>query len=359
MENIAQLAKTVFVLGAGFTRSFYADAPLVQDTYDIGRIRKRIAGLALPNRILDAELAMFADGATIDIERLLTRSFAPMPHDEADQAVHELGILRNAVLAEFQDKLANAKSRFAAASEMWPVATYCRRNAILCITFNYDDFFDQALWESYEEGHEAKSPWGPTKGYGFPCHHPLESTPYDPPPWGDISMTLLKLHGSVNWRVSRGTSRPYPISDIMHDSRWFPEIRGHSERDEQILRWIAESAPLIVPPVLAKSDLLSEPLLRLLWVQAYDSLRKAERVVFIGYAFSPTDIAARFLFSEAMHAAQACEIVVVNHVGVKGGTKKEREYEQEKFRVRYRRVFGKHREYKWQFVDAKEWCASL
>ena len=60
--------------------------------------------------------------------------------------------------------------------------------------------------------------------------------------------------------------------------------------------------PLIVPPVLNKSDLVNQPLLRLLWTFAYNVLASAKRVVFIGYSMPLTDLAARWLFEESLVA---------------------------------------------------------
>ena len=61
-----------------------------------------------------------------------------------------------------------------------------------------------------------------------------------------------------------------------------------------------EPEPVIVPPVLSKSDLVAQPVLRLVWSLAYEHLSRADAVTFIGYSFPATDTAARVLFAEAL-----------------------------------------------------------
>ena len=61
-----------------------------------------------------------------------------------------------------------------------------------------------------------------------------------------------------------------------------------------------EPEPVIVPPVLSKSDLVAQPVLRLVWSLAYEHLSTAEAVTFIGYSFPATDTSARVLFAEAL-----------------------------------------------------------
>jgi hypothetical protein len=64
--------------------------------------------------------------------------------------------------------------------------------------------------------------------------------------------------------------------------------------------------------VLTKSDLVAQPILRLIWSLALTTLRQAKRLVFIGYSMPLTDIAASFLFREGtQHLDQASAIRVV------------------------------------------------
>jgi len=64
------------------------------------------------------------------------------------------------------------------------------------------------------------------------------------------AMFLLKLHGSLNWRLKTGYSAPYAIDAVVHHKLWFsdqslvtPEdIESHLDREA-----------FIVSPVRSKS----------------------------------------------------------------------------------------------------------
>ncbi len=58
-----------------------------------------------------------------------------------------------------------------------------------------------------------------------------------------------------------------------------------------------------------KNDLTNQPCFHLLWSEAYKKLRKAARVVFIGYSMPRTDIAAACLFGEALQSSSQIEVV--------------------------------------------------
>lgn len=62
------------------------------------------------------------------------------------------------------------------------------------------------------------------------------------------------------------------------------DIESHLEREA-----------FIVPPVLAKSSLVEQPILRLIWSPAFKKLETAKNVFFGGYSFPVTDLAAFFV----------------------------------------------------------------
>ena len=88
----------------------------------------------------------------------------------------------------------------------------------------------------------------------------------------------------------------------------------------------------MVPPVLSKSSLVEQPVLRLVWSQAFASLETAHEVTFIGYSFPTTDMAARTRFSEALKDLPRDDINVVNL--------SREDSEAEITRRRYRSVLG-------------------
>ena len=108
-----------------------------------------------------------------------------------------------------------------------------------------------------------------------------------------------------------------------------------------------EPEPIIVPPVLSKSNLVAEPVLRLVWSLAYDQLTTAEAVTFIGYSFPTTDNTARVLFAEALADLPAERITVVSL--------EEDESHADALKTRYRNVLGAIPDDRFLFDGAKAW----
>jgi hypothetical protein len=144
--NMTKTSRTVFVLGAGFTKAFLPQAPLLTDDYDGDLLAARFKGFPHARRVLDLERSRNANGQ-INIERLMTRLDGGMPYDFEHGASEELSLLLSEIKSVFRNRLEKAKSGLCHADEMAALARYCVDNAITCITFNYDDVFDRALWD--------------------------------------------------------------------------------------------------------------------------------------------------------------------------------------------------------------------
>ena len=96
MTNLeAPVSKTVYVLGAGFTRAFLPDAPLLKDYYDMEQIAEKFKGFDDASRLLELARNWLGDGR-IDIERLLSRLDSKMPYDFERGVTTELNLLRPA-----------------------------------------------------------------------------------------------------------------------------------------------------------------------------------------------------------------------------------------------------------------------
>jgi SIR2-like domain len=85
---------------------------------------------------------------------------------------------------------------------------HCIEAKVGIVTFNYDDFLDEALWRVKSVIRAFGEPyWHPDGGYGFFCR-PSPSTVTDTDIYRDRSTALFKLHGSMNWRPILGARRP-------------------------------------------------------------------------------------------------------------------------------------------------------
>jgi len=303
-------------------------------------------------RLIDIERNRLGDGR-IDIERLLSRLDSYMPYDFEQGVISELALLRTAVLKMFVDRLKLATQRDHIGGDLLAVARYCISKRITCITFNYDDLVDEALWRVAETDRVSAEPnWHPDGGYGFYCRssqflvqdsagRSMDTT----------SMDLLKLHGSLNWRVRRGHPAPYSMDAIVHQEPWLRVEGKVAESRPEALEDHLQPEPFIVPPTLAKTLLGEQPILRLVWEKAFKALQSAQKVIFVGYSFPATDFAADVLFTEALDGIDRDEIWIVNYAST--------EAEKREVRRAYRSRLGNIHSRQFDFRGALQWARDV
>ncbi len=100
--------RKVLVLGAGFTKAFLPDAPLMVDDYDGEALAEKFLRFPHASRILNWERSQEPDG-NINIERLMTRLDGRMPYDFDQGADEELGMLLTEVKNSFMQRLHTAR----------------------------------------------------------------------------------------------------------------------------------------------------------------------------------------------------------------------------------------------------------
>lgn len=121
---------------------------------------------------------------------------------------------------------------------------------------------------------------------------------------GDLeTFKLFKLHGSINWFYS-GRSNSYgeeiyyvPCSGGLEGL--FAAARG---QDPESVHWtnVRDKTALIIPPVLDKNIFFQHEALRSLWALASQAIKKARRIVCMGYSLPSSDITmAQFLRSSS------------------------------------------------------------
>ena len=348
-------SKTVFVLGAGFTKAFVPNAPLLEDDYDGKKILEDIKNFKHANKILENELKLPPEDK-INLERLMTRLHSQMPYDDEHGALDEFNILLRELQNKFEHKLDKAKAAKFYSNDIATFAELCVEEEIICITFNYDDVLDKALWEVKEvigTPNNKKKYWHPDGGYGFYCQPSNACIENISHGMDETSMYLLKLHGSINWKIRKGSIQPYSLNALVHHQKWLPLITysGIPINDKQridIERHLKKIS-IIVPPLLTKEVLVNEPVLRLIWSLAFDALKNAEQVVFVGYSLPITDIASGFLFSEAI--PKSCEIKVVNIAS--------KEDEKSSIREAYKKIFPNIKDNCFEFIGALDWTKNL
>lgn len=345
MNPLLPSESKVFVLGAGFTNAFLPKSPFLIDHYN-GDLDHALKGLPYAYTILEAERRRHP-GRKIDIERLMTRLDGPMPYDSEYGELDEMAFLLSRLKRSLVDRITVAKKDQPHAEALDRFAKYCVYNQVTCITFNYDDVLDEALWRA--KGTYLGSPqvpyWHPDGGYGFFCK-PSRCVIRDQPLRDIDSNLFLKLHGSINWYPIKGCRSPYALSDVVHHEDWFQSFPGLSGPAWEMIASHLELEPFIVPPVLAKSAFSQQPILQIVWTKAFEQLGKAKRVVFVGYSFPVTDLAAQFLFQGAIR--KDCRVEVVND-----------KRSEEAVQRRYTEAFSGIAEPNFNFEGALAWSLSL
>ena len=332
--------KHVIVTGAGFTRALVPGAPLLVDDFSNDVLENKVRHLPFASGLLDWERRLHTSGY-INIERLMTRLDTLMPYDyaeNANNAANEYGFLLSELKRAFLDRLHNARQGKIHHSELERFAMYCKTDDSCCITFNYDDILDEAL--------AATGSWNPYQGYGFYCRPSREVVANLMLHSTDSVLSLLKLHGSINWRPKLGYASPVAIDSITHHHNWSNTSPSYAQASDHL-----EAEPVMVPPVLSKSNLAEQPVLRLVWSHAFASLKTAHEVTFIGYSFPKTDMAARTLFIEALKDLQPEYINVVKL--------SYDDTEAEITRKQYRSVLGDIPDEQFHFNGAREWIQNL
>lgn len=134
---------------------------------------------------------------------------------------------------------------------------------------------------------------------------------------------LHKLHGSVNWFVKKdgneGKAHCWdqmfsPIQDgiLFHVPFCTTEL---AEIPEDFI-------PIIVPPSIIKEYKI--PVILRAWQNASKAMANADKVVFIGYSFPPTDTVMKFFLGSSLANNQkGCRISIIdrNTAGVMGSLK--------------------------------------
>ena len=342
---MTQSRSTVFVLGAGFTRAFYPNAPLMRDDWGVDELIKKFGSIPGLRRILEHEKSF--KPPNIDIERLMTRLDEQMPYDLSEVGLSEaIASLLQELKYQLIQRIQQAGDTNATdlPSDLEKIAGYCVTQKINCVTFNYDDFFDRALWKASCATH-AGTAWRPDMGYGFFCRPSTSLFDASSVFPRQTKILLLKLHGSVNWFIKFGSQAPYLLDSVVHHADWYADWKHNAALDKNKMLEHLEKLPFIVPPILAKRGTLNQPILRKVWEEAYRTLRGAESVVFLGYRFPSTDIAASFLFGEALQGKlENIRVVVKPCPGL-----------EETLKKAYRAALPDLSDKQFFFEDARDW----
>ncbi|MGI8446623.1 MAG: hypothetical protein ACR2MP_05445, partial [Streptosporangiaceae bacterium] len=179
-----------------------------------------------------------------------------------------------------------------------------QRRATL-VTFNYDPLIECAVASGllYEWGQYDSVFWAEITG----------DVPSWPPGLAYLAadkadtLRLLKLHGSLNWYwVPRDTS------GVSIARRELPGAFGAPSpyAEEERRRRLPGRVPFVVPPSAVKSPYYRNPVIREIWQQAAERLRRAARVFVLGYSLPPADLTFAGMLTDALRGSTAQLTVV-------------------------------------------------
>ncbi|MFI4971047.1 MAG: hypothetical protein ACHP7H_00085 [Hyphomicrobiales bacterium] len=187
------------------------------------------------------------------------------------------------------------------------------------ITFNHDLVLENVLIE-----HRRRQRWCVERGYGpiqltfGGSNRAVSKMPRHDDEVCDhsIPIEILKLHGSLNWRVTTRGHEPslkdlFPSKDgkrmICVTDRTPPVTLTRTSKGRA---W--DLLPQIVPPVYGKQSLIDSRFSDL-WSHAGAALREADRLIVIGYSMPVTDVHTEKLLSRSIRSNQLMkDIEVIN-----------------------------------------------
>lgn len=300
----------VFILGAGFSiaaSSALSDNNRFPDTAGLGqrvvetlppKVRKELAASGWPGQ--------GADG--MRFEAWLARLAEDQPYLSTEENLRRQALYTEVVRA-MRPVLVECEERAEEDLPDWLLVLvsiwHVRQAQVL--TFNYDTLVERCLDHlALSDKDEERTIGAGDVVDGIP---PAADNSWHPKGAGTATFRLLKMHGSTSWfwvpRDLTGTTvlRLDPKAGAGEDD---PDV--HAERSRLLLG----RDPFIVPPVTTKAALYANPVTKEVWTRARRALRKARRVVLIGYSFSPVDTTAAGLLADALAGRNDVSLEVVD-----------------------------------------------
>jgi hypothetical protein len=318
---------TVWILGAGASRAEHSAMPLVNDfmkiAFNLGRFnnpggRRLLASIRANLGYTEEQLR-----TCTNVEELLTFAACDVswlglndPKDEnlarwgSGQLVRSLDCLIANVLFQAQQHV------FAKKKMLHEGLVARMRSGDSVISYNYDLVIDHALWKACKT---SAADYGIQFQYSLDGadlgHSTLEAYEHEP----SRGISLLKLHGSLNWLhltrhdiLERGKQFRSLKDSIIYlrdgsrvslSPRVFgkPFIISCSVEGKPGLPFV-ELSPVIVPPTFDKNAVwkLRGGAVRGLWSRARAALQGSKRVVIIGHSLRDADYQTRWLLRIAL-----------------------------------------------------------
>lgn len=195
--------------------------------------------------------------------------------------------------------------------------------SVVIISFNHDLLVENAIWRMKSLEHRwclhslyQLPALVPMSGEATSGHRPQRFPLDDGPCTHDPPITLLKLHGSLNWVFRLASKRPRR-SDLFSRNPKRP-VLVLDWRKVQLSSLVSLGAggrrkwypfPIVVPPIFDKSGMIGGSLLDRVWALARSAIGDADSLVLFGYSLPEADGRAHYLLRGAGKKKQALSAV--------------------------------------------------
>jgi hypothetical protein len=262
----------IFIVGAGFTKALFPDAPLNRDLLRI-----------LANKFPAAASAVLRDQYnTDDIEIALTR----LDVDLALSQEQELRKRRRCI----ENELVNYFSSFCASENLfiqsqWLASLIDKAFFIgdVAVSLNYDCVLEGAL--------DYCGKWSPNAGYGSFFSNPLVSTDS----FKSSAVTVLKIHGSANFVIAPYADKPTSSAvNFEFDEHFFP----CSGKNTHYGYGAGTGKSYVIAPSYVKIPRVE---ISYLMLEALTASTRAKNLIIIGSALRPEDAFLTMLVTNFLH----------------------------------------------------------
>ncbi|HEB9319431.1 TPA: hypothetical protein RZK22_000261 [Campylobacter coli] len=303
----------VFFFGAGFSKSLNNSYPTLAE----------LSEYFLENGFIYENEKIYKD----NLEQLLTYLITPLPFKTKEDILRDEASYLEKInkISKFFIELLKTKEIDKNNKYILNLSQYINDNKCTCITLNYDLLLEEILFLTHENSYQDIDSYDvfykiPIKqiderkntksnNYGFNFYQ------------GDFNINnnfveIIKLHGSINWYCDQAYSNSQIYSFMEKVDRYKDEL-------------FIDLKPLIIPPILDKTNNYNHILLRSLWKKAFKAIQKAKNIYIYGFSFPITDLSVVYLFKSTLQNKQDYKIYVINTKSNIDDTKK-----------RYNEIFG-------------------
>ncbi|EHN6916976.1 SIR2 family protein [Campylobacter jejuni] len=295
----------IFFFGAGFSKSLISSYPTLTE----------LSRYFLDNNFIYENEKIYKD----NLEQLLTYLITPLPFKTKEDILRD-----EASYIEKIDKINNYFMKLRGNTtidqnnkNILILSKYINENRCTCITLNYDLLLEEMLFLTHEESYQNVNSYDVF--YKMPIINIAKrgNQEYNASIGNKIedyfkkkSSELLKIHGSINWFCDNKISNSQIYFDEqmvghnlnkMNNSSGVVILGAALKPDIDYINQLKiDLSPLIIPPILDKTNNYNHILLQSLWRKAFEAIQKAKNIYIYGFSFPMTDLSVVYLFQSAL-----------------------------------------------------------